>query len=232
MFFILYWKRKRNQQSGRQAALWVNAGLLDVDPTVPDCCKREWKKSTFWRVHRGKDTTISYGQVIRKSGTAWGTSCGPRGGGGAGAVERRLKFPAYPPAFMFCLQTLLTLHHTVDISCAYGPMWRRVLTAAVTSVYKKKRDKTVKISPTVRKRKKTASLKMSLRFITWDCLACERVKSCENNKILSNSCLSWFNIKGFAFMVNVNTEILLNKSNSKCRHCKDNPPLNKRWVIF
>lgn len=132
LFFILSWNKNKN--SPWHAA--VNTALLDIDQTVPDSCKTEKKKSTFWRVHRGKDKTISYRQVIRKRGTAWGASCGPREGTAA-ELRDSLKFPASPPAFMFCLQTLLTLHHTVDISCAYGPVWRRVLTAPVTSDYKK-----------------------------------------------------------------------------------------------
>lgn len=79
---------------------------------VPDCCKTEnhseafckcTEKQTDRQIHRGR------GQVLtlmrdRDSGLRWW-----------------LKLPASPQAFMFCLQTLLTLQHTVDILCAYGP---------------------------------------------------------------------------------------------------------------
>lgn len=47
-----------------------------------------------------------------------GSSFGPDEGQG---LRWRLKLPASPQAFMFCLQTLLTLQHTVDILCACGP---------------------------------------------------------------------------------------------------------------
>lgn len=113
LFFIS--SLNQNKTSLRHAA--VNAALLDIVRTVPDSRKTEKKKSTFWRVHRAEDKTISYRRVIRESGA----SCGPWEGA-AGELRDGLKFPAVLAAFMFCLQTLPTLHHTVDISCAYGPV--------------------------------------------------------------------------------------------------------------